>query len=119
MPVIPEPQPWRAHVRLNPMLDAIDVAVLRRSVEGTHYINWADGPGLGFIPHAERDPKEPEPSGLWGSIREDAAMALYQALAQHYGHMPGDSRLLRQDYDAERHRVDGLIASLSKIAERP
>lgn len=40
---------------------------------------------------------------------------LLDALARHFGGT-GDSRQLRKDYDAERGRVDKLIATLTTVA---
>lgn len=48
-------------------------------------------------------------------IPDDIAHVLLDALAAHYGGT-GDSRQLRRDYDAERHRVDLMIRSLLKGA---
>jgi hypothetical protein len=44
----------------------------------------------------------------------DAARALYEALAQHFGGNASDTRQLRGDYDAERKRVDKMIDALIK-----
>ncbi len=46
-------------------------------------------------------------------IEEDVARAIYEALADHFGHSGHDTRSLRQDYDAERKRVDKFIAHLT------
>ena len=46
-------------------------------------------------------------------IPTDAARALYDALAQHFGGT-SNSKQLRADYDAERARVDKLINNLIK-----
>lgn len=43
-------------------------------------------------------------------LSEEQAMAIYVALAEHFGHTGNDTRALRRDYDAERARVDKLIA---------
>lgn len=50
---------------------------------------------------------------MWLDIREDDARAIYEALADHFGHNGHDTRALRRDYDAERGRVDKLIAHLT------
>jgi hypothetical protein len=42
-------------------------------------------------------------------IGEDEARALYEGLADYFGHTGHDIRALRKDYDAERKRVDLLI----------
>ena len=39
----------------------------------------------------------------------DNARAIYEALADYFGHAGHDIRALRKDYDAERARVDKLI----------
>jgi hypothetical protein len=48
----------------------------------------------------------------WLRISEAPARALYEALADHFGHGSNDVRALRRDYEAERARVDKLIANL-------
>lgn len=52
-------------------------------------------------------------------VPEPVARALYDALAEHFGHgAPG--RQLRSDYDAERRRVDKLTdAVLAQLPGRP
>ena len=42
-------------------------------------------------------------------LSTEAARALYEALADHFGHSGHDTRALRRDYDAERKRVDLFI----------
>lgn len=51
-------------------------------------------------------------------LRDDEARALYEALAEHYGHGTNDVRALRRDYDAERVRVDNLVEAVVSIATR-
>lgn len=48
------------------------------------------------------------------SIPEEAARAIYEALADHFGHSGHDTRTLRRDYEAERKRVDNLIGFLTR-----
>lgn len=50
-------------------------------------------------------------------IPTDAARALYDALAQHFGGT-SNSKQLRADYDAERARVDKLTDTVITIAAR-
>lgn len=50
------------------------------------------------------------PETDWLYIPEDLAHAIYEALADHFGHTGHDIRALRKDYDAERARVDKFIA---------
>ena len=51
---------------------------------------------------------------VWLRLPEDDARALYEALANHFGHAGHDIRALRKDYDAERARVDRLIDYATK-----
>ena len=55
------------------------------------------------------DPAAAMPEDAWLHLPNDVARALYEALADHYGHSGHDTRALRKDYDAERARVDMLI----------
>lgn len=50
-------------------------------------------------------------------IPTDAARALYDALAQHFGGT-SNSKQLRADYDAERARVDKLTDTVITLATR-
>ncbi len=50
-------------------------------------------------------------------IPTEAARALYDALAQHFGGT-SNSKQLRADYDVERGRVDKLTDAVLKIATR-
>lgn len=50
-----------------------------------------------------------EPHEAWLPLREDVARAVYEALAEYYGHDVVNARQLRRDYEAERKRVDKLI----------
>ena len=51
----------------------------------------------------------------WLRLPEDDARAIYEALADHFGHSGNDTRALRRDYDAERKRVDTFIAHLTGV----
>jgi hypothetical protein len=50
---------------------------------------------------------------IWLRIDEDAARAMYEALAGYFGGAGHDTRALRKDYDAERARVDLMIGHLT------
>lgn len=49
------------------------------------------------------------PHEAWLPLREDIARAMYEALAEYFGHNIVNARQLRIDYDAERKRVDRFI----------
>lgn len=53
----------------------------------------------------------------WLRLDPDEARALYEALAEHYGHTANDVRQLRKDYDHERRRVDLFLKHT--LGERP
>lgn len=57
-------------------------------------------------------PEEAIPPHLATPLTVDVARAMYEALADHFGHSGNDTRALRKDYDAERQRVDRLIGNL-------
>jgi|SRR5436189_4793210 len=61
----------------------------------------------------EPDGSEPAANG-WTPLDEDDARAIYEALADYFGHSGHDTRALRRDYDSERGRVDLLIKHLTK-----
>jgi hypothetical protein len=48
----------------------------------------------------------------WLRLNDEEARAIYEALADYYGNATNDVRLLRQDYQAERARVDKMIGHL-------
>ena len=51
-------------------------------------------------------------------LDQDAARALYEALADHFGHGGTDTRALRRDYEAERKRVDKMIDTVLDVVKR-
>ncbi|MCW2496412.1 hypothetical protein [Jatrophihabitans sp.] len=102
----------RAHVEFDPTSSGLRVAMTRGSDNGPiHQV-------LQWEPLAVRtyDATEgvTQPGGAdWLRLPEDDARALYEALADHFGHFGHDTRALRKDYDAERARVDKLITHLT------
>ena len=102
----------RAHVKPDYMRDGVAIIAMREvSPYVRHRIQWqplavrvaeVDGP--------IRDDGEAD----WLRLDEDIARAIYEALADHFGHSGHDTRALRKDYEAERGRVDKFIAHLTK-----
>lgn len=88
---------------------------LRRYV-GIHLGQLLPDNGLEVVSFGEGTVKRvPEnesagPAGL--KLRVDQGLALMQALNAYYGGIE-DARSLRKDYDAERARVDKLLAHLT------
>lgn len=95
----------RAKVEWDPRLRGVRLAVGRDG----GYLTWGQ---TGCQPY---DPEGAQhgPEG-WLTLDEDDARAIYEALADWFGHSGHDTRSLRKDYDAERRRVDNLIAHLTR-----
>jgi hypothetical protein len=92
-------------VRSNPMAEAIEVMI---GIPGDAPVGLVE---LGFR-SARWQPFGPDEDPPTITIPDDVARALLDALSAHYGGT-GDTRALRRDYDAERARVDRLIAALT------
>lgn len=57
----------------------------------------------------QAEPATVEPQEAWLGLREDVARAMYEALAEYFGHNIVNARQLRIDYEHERKRVDRFI----------
>ncbi|GAA0189690.1 hypothetical protein GCM10008944_01400 [Cytobacillus oceanisediminis] len=101
----------RARARYALHRDAVEIAV----VSGQHdaRIVWSTEVGIATIADPQVATEEP---GDWLALDEDVARAIYEALADHFGHSDHDVRALRKDYDAERDRVDRLIGGVLRAA---
>jgi hypothetical protein len=64
----------------------------------------------------EYAPDSTSEGSAWLHLSEDEGRAIYEALADHYGHAGADTRLLRSDYEDERYRVNQLMECLMDIA---
>lgn len=69
------------------------------------------------LAHAEplEGSREMSDGDEWLHLPLDLARALYEGLADHFGHSGNDTRALRRDYDAERARVDKMLAALVEV----
>ena len=76
-------------------------------------VRWDSIDGFGFPTVTDLDPRQEAPDSAGLRLPEVLARALYEALADHFGHSGHDTRALRKDYDAERARVDKFIALLT------
>lgn len=95
-------RPARVVVDHDLMRDGVRIAVSPRP--GT-VILW------GHATYRILDPDEPttlDPDAYL-HLHEDVARAMYEALGRYFGGDAVDARRLRQDYDAERARVDKFI----------
>lgn len=99
----------RAHVEFDPYTFGIRLAV-QRGVTGPSptVLTWQQ-PGVELLGEGGAAPS----AEAWLHLQEDDARAIYEALADHFGHAGHDTRALRKDYDAERARVDKLLAHLT------
>jgi hypothetical protein len=102
----------RAHVELDIYRDALAIRLRNRTDAITVAYSF---PRTDLIVTQPGETINAEPLYL----PEDAARALYEALAQWFGNATDNPTALRSDYLAERGRVDRLIATVSAIAERP
>lgn len=99
---------WRAHAEVaDPLRRWIDIAIgeTRENDQRFDALSFDKGVAvLTAIPEGVRmDPTM--------RLNPDAARALFDALASFYGGIE-DARSLRGDYDAERARVDKMLATM-------
>ncbi|MCG7285372.1 hypothetical protein MHY85_05200 [Cellulomonas sp. ACRRI] len=100
--------PARSRVEFDPMRMGVRIAVSLWGGEGeSAVLTWPSQPERAIV----RGEAEPE-ADTWLRLPEDAARAMYEALAQYFGGA-ADSATLRRDYDAERARVDVFIRHLT------
>lgn len=97
----------KAHIEWQPF--GLGIAILS---EGTLALWPSQGSVRTRLPEGGASPEIPEGYTDRLRLREDEARALYEALADYFGHAGHDTRSLRKDYDAERKRVDKFIDSL-------
>jgi len=99
----------QTQVRIQPdyMRMGIKVHVLRKPGDGTYRVRDFGAPMVKTYRIDDTVGMELDAQPMW--LDEDEARALYEALADHFGHSGNDTRALRRDYDAERSRVDRLI----------
>lgn len=106
------PQGWRARVQADDIARGSLAIVIGRQLDAgqVQYLT-AVGTGVGPSGRAIRGAQEAPGGPDLLHVEEPIARALYDALAEHYGHAaPG--RHLRLDYDAERRRVDKLTDAI-------
>ena len=90
-----------AQVEFDPRRFGIRIAVRPRK---GYLIHWETPTAV------EVDESLALPDEAWLRLDEDIARAMYEALAEYFGHAGHDIRTLRKDYEAERKRVDLFIA---------
>lgn len=96
-----------AHVEFDPMSFGVRIMLRRKADGGAVYVNFPE-PVLRFVRFEERGQATGD-EVPWLRLDEDDARAVYEELADYFGHAGHDTRSLRNDYDAERKRVDKLI----------
>lgn len=99
----------RAHVEFDPRSFGVRIAVQPWAGEDESAVLLWERPIVRTLSRSEVAPDE-----SWLQLNEDVARAIYEALADHFGHSGHDARALRKDYEAERKRVDLFIAKAVK-----
>lgn len=102
----------RAEVQFDPLSFGVRVAI---APSDQTVLIW-DQPNVRVI---EEHNSSVADENVWLRLREDQARALYESLTQYFGHTGHDARALRQDYEAERRRVDKLIGWAIGEGARP
>lgn len=106
---------WRVGVLYESPLSESLRLVIGRRLGGRlrEYVTGIDPVGGVTFLRVEEGAEVPPPI----DVPTDLARALLDSLSQHFGGT-GDTRQLRKDHDAERARVDKLIATLCEVAVR-
>jgi hypothetical protein len=94
-------RPARARAEYNPMRDSVSIVA---SPSQDTIVIWGEVAYRTTNPDTAVDAPEAHLH-----LREDLARALYEALGRYFGGDAVDARQLRQDYEAERRRVDKFI----------
>lgn len=102
----PDRETTRAYVESDPVAFGVRIAVVRPH----HVLRWQ--PVEVTVRTEDMQHSVPD-DDVWLRIPDEDARALYEGLADYFGHGGHDTRALRRDYDAERGRVDRFIAYLT------
>lgn len=86
---------------------------VRVSIRSGNYLRTFDGGEPVAIPQDNSMISVDEENRSSLLLPEPEARALYDALAEYFGHAAGSYKVLRKDYEAERSRVDLLISHLT------
>lgn len=98
-----EPPPAKALVRPDLERDGVSIAVRRSNGGIIDFTTTTE-----YLVNDQGTESTAKPLHL----RDDEARALYEALGRYFGGDAVSNQRLRQDYDAERGRVDKLIGHL-------
>lgn len=101
----------KAHIEDDWQRDGIALALVRDT--GNRERTLYDFSGVMMTDYDPAGPQMPHDDARL-RISNEAARALYEALAEHFGHAGHDARALRRDYEAERKRVDTFISHLTE-----
>ena len=105
----------KAHVETDFIGDGIQLMVATKIQDGRLVRVWETNGESVFVRSGEAAVSV-GPQGHMPFLRlsDEEGRAIYQALGEYFGTQVSDNRLLRQDYEAERARVDKFINSLVK-----
>lgn len=99
-------EPVKAHARWD--ISGVHVTVGWETPDGYRVRDFSAGREYVDVPANQLPPQ-----GVELPLTDAEARGLYEALADYYGHTSVSAAALRKDYDAERARVDRLIAHLT------
>lgn len=106
--------PARARAEYYPPTMEVRIAVTRilgSDSVASQIFRWTQ-PTIVDVTAQELESREPSDGGGWLYLDEEAARAIYEALADHFGHTGHDMRTLRRDFEHERGRVDKVLGML-------
>lgn len=106
----------KAYAQTDLEMGGVRVAVIREGNSSRMALHFGR---IEVRPLTEQDAMTTPLDDTWLRLPEDDARAIYEALADHFGHAGHDIRALRRDHDAERRRVDKLIDALIPRAGAP
>lgn len=95
------------HVADDWLLSGVSIHMAERGARGSVVFDFSN---VTSVAVQADDSVSPETNPL--RLSNEMALALYVALADHFGHSGNDTRALRRDYEAERARVDKFIAHI-------
>lgn len=95
----------KARAEFDPTSFGVRIAVKRDYGHRSELLLW-ERP---IVTEYDEEDRATEREESWLRLPEDDARAIYDALADHFGHAGHDTRALRRDYDAERGRVDKML----------
>ena len=108
----------QARVEFDPRSFGLRVAIMRDYGDRHELLQWPTPPTVKTYTPGDAALAVNQPAD-WLQLQDDDARALYEALADFFGHTGNDVRALRRDYDREKERVDKFILFLTEQSHGP